>query len=201
MARLKNQWPPVAAGVTVYVLIGGLLGCAAGLVAAFGIRKWWRARARGVGTDRASAAREQLPLAAELLVACLAAGAGPREAAAAVGTSMGGPVGDGLRRAASELRLGGEPASVWGQLGELPGARGLARCLERSMSTGVPAVEPVSRLAADCRAEEARAATARARRAGVLATAPLGLCFLPAFLTVGVAPVLLGLTNGLLGGD
>ncbi|MZE78830.1 type II secretion protein F, partial [Streptomyces sp. SID5475] len=36
--------------------------------------------------------------------------------------------------------------------------------------------------------------------AAVLATAPLGLCFLPAFLTVGVAPVLIGLAGDLLSG-
>ncbi|NJA60175.1 translation initiation factor IF-2, partial [Streptomyces sp. NEAU-H3] len=43
----------------------------------------------------------------------------------------------------------------------------------------------------------ARGATAAARRAGVLVTAPLGLCFLPAFLILGVAPVLLGLAGEL----
>ncbi|MFG2195816.1 type II secretion system F family protein [Streptomyces sp. NPDC048639] len=190
----------MAAGVTVYVLVGGVPGCLIGLAAAFGIRKWWRARPSRTGSNDAAVVREQLPLAADLLVACMAAGAGPRESAAAVGASIGGPVGEQLAHAAAELRLGGEPAAVWGRLGELPGARGLARCLERSMAAGVPAVEPVSRLAADCRAEQSRAATARARRAAVLATAPLGLCFLPAFLTVGVAPVLLGLTSGLLSG-
>ncbi|MEU6084250.1 type II secretion system F family protein [Streptomyces sp. NPDC047108] len=186
--------------MTVFVLVGGVPGCIAGLVAAFGIRKWWKQRTNGGGPDESAAVREHLPLAADLLVACMAAGAGPREAAAVVGASMGGPVGERLAQAAAELRLGGEPASAWGRLGDLPGARGLARCLERSTAAGVPAVEPVSRLAADCRAEQARAATARARRAAVLATGPLGLCFLPAFLTVGVAPVLLGLTSGLLSG-
>ena len=35
----------------------------------------------------------------------------------------------------------------------------------------------------------------------VLITAPVGLCFLPAFLAVGVAPVVIGLATGLLHGN
>ena len=41
----------------------------------------------------------------------------------------------------------------------------------------------------------ADAAEARAQRAGVLIAAPLGLCFLPAFLVLGVAPVVIGLAG------
>lgn len=100
---------------------------------------------------------------------------------------------------AAELRLGGEPAVVWPRLAALPGAEGLARCMERAGISGVPAVESASRIAAELRAEQARAATARARRAGVLVTLPLSACFLPAFLALGVAPVLIGLAGGLLG--
>ncbi|MFK8912377.1 type II secretion system F family protein [Streptomyces sp. YS-3] len=141
----------------------------------------------------------ELPLAADLLAACLSAGAGPREAAGAVGESLDGPVGRRLAQIAAELRLGGEPAEAWGRLGEIPGAAGLARCLERAASSGAPAAGPVGRVAERCRAERARTTAARARRAGVLITGPLGLCFLPAFLAAGVAPVVIGLAGGLLG--
>ena len=41
-------------------------------------------------------------------------------------------------------------------------------------------------------------AEARAQRAAVLITAPLGLCFLPAFLVLGVAPVVIGLADDVL---
>ncbi|RSS61782.1 hypothetical protein EF912_06165 [Streptomyces sp. WAC07061] len=64
--------------------------------------------------------------------------------------------------------------------------------------TGAPAAEPVSRLAAALRADRSRRAGARAQRAAVLVTAPVGLCFLPAFLAVGVAPVVIGMASGLL---
>lgn len=33
-----------------------------------------------------------------------------------------------------------------------------------------------------------------------MVTAPVGLCFLPAFIAVGVLPVVIGLADGLLGG-
>ncbi|MFF3750484.1 type II secretion system F family protein [Streptomyces sp. NPDC002018] len=191
--------PPFCAVVIGWALVGGAAGWLVGLVGAYGVRRWLRSRRPGDGGPADEAAR-QLPLAADLLAACLAAGAGPREAAEAVGESLGGPVGDRLARTAAELRLGGEPAEAWGRLGEIPGAAGLARCLERAAATGAPAAEPVSRLAEGLRAERSRAALARAQRAQVLITAPVGLCFLPAFLAVGVVPVLIGLASGLLKG-
>ena len=165
----------------------------------------WRRHRRATGGGRSGkrakdGAARQLPLAADLLTACLEAGAGPRKAAEAVGRSLGGPVGERLAQAAAELRLGGEPAAAWGRMGALPGAYGLARALERAGTTGAPAVEPVSRLAADCRAEQGRQADKRVERATVLATAPLGACYLPAFLLIGVAPVMLGLAGALVGG-
>ncbi len=66
--------------------------------------------------------------------------------------------------------------------------------------SGLPAAGPVTRLAAQARADWARTTTARARRAAVLVTAPVGLCFLPAFIAVGVLPVVIGLAGGVLGG-
>ncbi|MEV7418715.1 type II secretion system F family protein [Streptomyces sp. NPDC089919] len=158
----------------------------------------WGRTAPGSGDAREAA--RQLPFAADLLAACLAAGAGPREAAEVVGEALGGPVGERLARAGAELRLGGEPGAAWGRLAELPEARPLAECLARAARTGAPAADPVSRLAAGLREDRARTATARAQRAAVLITAPVGLCFLPAFLAVGVAPVVIGLAAGLLGG-
>lgn len=198
-------WASAAGALFVcLVLVGGVLGCALGLAAGYGARRWQRHRRAGDGGRSGKRAGEgvvrQLPLAADLLTACLAAGAGPRKAAEAVGRSLGGPIGERLSQAAAELRLGGEPAAAWGRMGALPGARGLARALEHAGTTGAPAVEPMSRLAADCRAEQGRQADKRVQHASILATAPLGACFLPAFLLIGVAPVMLGLAGALVVG-
>ncbi|SFY23358.1 type II secretion system F family protein [Streptomyces atratus] len=199
--RAKEWIAPVGAVASGWVLVGGLPGCVAGLAGAYGAWRWQRSRRRpepGAGQAEMAEAARQLPLAADLLAACISAGAGPREAAEAVGESLGGPVGVRLARTAAEIRLGGEPAAAWGRFGEMPGASALARCLDRAGATGAPAAEPVARLAEAMRAERASAAVARAQRAGVAVTAPVGLCFLPAFLMVGVAPVVIGLATGLL---
>lgn len=205
--RHARSWAPLlglaAAGC---VLIGGPAGAAVGFAAAFGLRRWQRGREQRAGAGAAAAdelreAARQLPLAADLLAACISAGAGPREAAEAVGESLGGPLGGRLARTAAQLRLGAEAKPAWGWFGETPGAEPLARCLERADSTGAPAADPVSRLAGRYRADRARAMAGRGRKAQVLITAPVGLCFLPAFLAVGVAPVVIGLAGGLLKGD
>ncbi|MDT0404139.1 MULTISPECIES: type II secretion system F family protein [Streptomyces] len=204
LLRGARRWLPYAgvAGAG-WVLVGGLAGTVAGPAVAAGLW-WWRQRQTAAaphpqGTDTAGAER-QLPLAADLLSACVAAGAGPVPAAQAVGETLGGPVGEALARGAAEVRLGGEPAEAWRRLASVPGAGPLARLLERADVSGLPLAVPVARLAADARAEWARAATARARRAAVMVSAPVGLCFLPAFIAVGVLPVVIGLAGGVLGG-
>ncbi|MFB7177696.1 type II secretion system F family protein [Streptomyces sp. NPDC056257] len=195
---LLTVWAgPAGALLAGWVLVGGPVGAVVGALAALGVWRW-RARARPPAEVDAGEAERQLPFAADLLAACLAAGAGPVEAAEVVGESLGGPVGERLARAGAELRLGGEPGVGWGRLAEIPGARALAECLERAARTGAPAAEPVSRLASGLREDRARRAGARAQRAAVLVTAPVGLCFLPAFLAIGVAPVVIGMASGLL---
>ncbi|WP_309505969.1 type II secretion system F family protein [Streptomyces pyxinicus] len=197
-----RRWLPVAgAACGAWVLAGGVGGVLLG-IGAGAVLWWWRERQALTGAapvaDAARAAR-QLPLAADLLAACVAAGAGPVIAAQAVGEALDGPVGKALARGAAELRLGGVPADAWRRLAELPGARALARLLARAGESGLPAAGPVARLASDARAEWTRTATARARRAAVLISAPVGLCFLPAFIAIGVLPVVIGLAGAATG--
>ncbi|MEU3613084.1 type II secretion system F family protein [Streptomyces sp. NPDC006872] len=203
-----RRWLPEAlvAGAG-WVVVGGVAGLLLGLIGAVGLGRWRRRQRAGAGAGAgavseadARLAARQLPLAADLLAACIAAGAGTVVAAQAVGEALGGPVGEALARGAAEVRLGGEPATAWRRLASLPGAAALARLLERADVSGLPAAGPVARLATDTRAEWTRTATARARRAAVMVTAPVGLCFLPAFIAVGVLPIVVGLAGGVLGG-
>ncbi|MCQ4081154.1 type II secretion system F family protein [Streptomyces sp. RB6PN25] len=199
-AKAREWAMAVSAGCAIAVFIGGIPGCVAGLAMVFGVRRWQlrsRRRTRGapLQDDRTGKVTGQLPLAAELLAACLASGAAPGAAACAVGRTLEGPLAQALSRAAAELRLGGDPAQCWSRVRALPQADVLGRWMERAGTTGVPPVAEISRLAAAYRAERSRSAGSRARRAAVLATAPLGLCFLPAFLAVGVVPVVIGLAE------
>ncbi|MCX2923160.1 type II secretion system F family protein [Streptomyces sp. NEAU-W12] len=199
----RGWLPPAGVACAGWLLVGGPTGVLVGLACATGLWRW-RLRQTVAGAherERAQAcAARQLPLAADLLAACIAAGAGPVPAAQAVGEALGGPVGDALAGGAAEVRLGGEPGEAWRRLAAVPGAAALARLLERADVSGLPMAAPVARLAADSRAQWAREATARARRAAVMVTAPVGLCFLPAFIAVGVLPVVIGLAGGVLGG-
>ncbi|MDX3456170.1 type II secretion system F family protein [Streptomyces sp. ME02-8801-2C] len=202
--EVGRRWLPVLGAVSAgWVLVGGVAGVVVGTVAGFGLWRWRLRRMAGgpaaEDVDAAEAAR-QLPLAADLLAACIAAGAGPVIAAQAVGEALVGPVGERLARGAAEVRLGGEPAEAWRRLASIPGAGPLASLLERADESGVPTAGPVARIAADTRADWGRTATERARRAAVMVTAPVGLCFLPAFIAIGVLPVVIGLADGLLGG-
>ncbi|MPY36905.1 hypothetical protein FNH09_38520 [Streptomyces adustus] len=200
VARRRLPW--VGAVIAGWVVVGGFTGAVVGVLAAVALRRWRLRQAstgRTAGADVGEAAR-QLPLAAELLGACVEAGAGPVIAAQATGEALGGPVGSALARGAAEVRLGGEPGEAWRRLASIPGAEALARLLERAGESGLPAAVPVARFAADARAERARDAAVRARRAAVMVTVPVGLCFLPAFIAVGVLPVVIGLAGEVMGG-
>lgn len=202
LVPLRNATGALGAGAMCAVLLGGAAGCLLGAALAAGIWRWLRKHtttpSAAAEALREEAASRRLPLAADLLAACLAAGSGPGEASRSVGEAIGGPLGERMVRVADELRLGADPSEAWDRLGALPGTATLARCLRRSHASGVPATEITARLAAELRADRTREAAARARRAGVVVTAPLGLCFLPAFLLAGVVPVAVGLGRTLL---
>lgn len=71
----------------------------------------------------------------------------------------------------------------------------LMRLARRSATSGSALAQGISDLAEQVRHEVAQAANAAAGRASVLIAGPLGLCFLPAFVCVGVVPVVIGLAS------
>lgn len=197
--HLRRLLPVAGAMCAGWVLAGGVLGLLLGAAVGVGLRWWRNRREAAIAAEETDAGlvAGQLPLTADLLAACIAAGAGPVAAAQAVGDALGGPVGRQLVRGAAEVRLGGQPADAWRGLVAIPGAASLGRLLERADESGLPAAGPVARLAAEARAGWGRSATERARKAAVMVTVPVGLCFLPAFIAVGVLPVVIGLAGGL----
>lgn len=183
----------VAAGVAVALAVGNPPGAVAGVVAAFGAW-WWLGRRYELA---ASSDRRRLdagvPLTADLLAACMAAGGHPAAAAEAVAAAIGGPIGDELRRVTATLRLGGDPASTWRSLGARSALAPIGRAFARSASTGAALADTLTDIAEDMRRRHHTAAEAAARRVGVHAAAPLGLCFLPAFVLLAVVPIIAGL--------
>lgn len=133
----------------------------------------------------------------DLAAAALAAGASVPGALIALGEAVGGAEGRVLRRAGAALLLGGSWPDAWGRT---QGSLGdLARALEPAWVDGVPATPLLQTVADRIRADRSREAQEAAARLGVRLVLPLGLCFLPAFVLLGLVPVLLSAGIGLLG--
>ncbi|MBF6333941.1 type II secretion system F family protein [Nocardia transvalensis] len=163
-----------------------------------GVRRHPRVRREDTGTDPLATAS-----AFDLLAACLRAGLPVATAVRAVAFAAPGPLGSALRRAADLLALGADPVAAWQCAAADAGSeelRALARLIRRSARSGAALAGGVAGLADQCRAAVEDTSAARAERAGVLIGGPLGLCFLPAFLCLGIVPVVIGLSGRLLGG-
>lgn len=138
-----------------------------------------------------------LPIAVDLLGACLRAGSTPVDAADAVARAVGGPLGTALDGVVALLRLGGDPATAWASLGGDAQLAPLGRAFARAASTGAPLAVGLEQLAADGRDARRAQADEDARKVGVKSAAPLGLCFLPAFMLLGVVPVVAGIAQNI----
>ncbi|WP_027500373.1 type II secretion system F family protein [Rhodococcus sp. UNC363MFTsu5.1] len=136
----------------------------------------------------------------DLLAACLQAGMPVAVAAEAVAVSAPEPLGSALDSAANLLTLGAEPEIAWERAAAHSETDGLARMARRSSRSGAAFAAAVTELAAQRRLALEDRAVAAAERAGVLISGPLGLCFLPAFLCLGIVPVVVGLATRVLSG-
>ena len=105
-----------------------------------------------------------------------------------------------MRTTADLLSLGADPEVSWAPVAALPEIEPLARMARRSARSGASLADAVAELAEAERASAEDAAAAAAERAGVLISGPLGLCFLPAFVCLGIVPVVIGLAGNVLGG-
>ena len=151
-------------------------------------RAWTRrliARASGGGEPAA-------PALLDLLDVALGSGADIPRALAAVG-AVTGP-GDALARAAGRLALGAGWEEAWaGAPAEVePVAAALAAAWTEGAAAG-----PALRAAAETTRRAAHtAALEAAGRLAVLIVQPLGLCHLPAFVVIGLVPVLMAMAGG-----
>jgi pilus assembly protein TadC len=190
----------VAAGSAVAVILGGLVGVVAGVVVAAlaerGLRRLEPAQAR----RRRECLTADVPATAELLAACLAAGAPLGRALEGTAVAIGGPLQEVIDGVQASIRLGADPAEAWESAAHQPELAALARALARSSRSGAPAADVLAALAEDLRERRRAAASAAAQRVGVQAVAPLAVCFLPAFVLLGVVPVVLSLAGQLFAG-
>jgi pilus assembly protein TadC len=176
------------AGTAVWAFLGGIPGVAAGLVAGVAVdRVLGRMEPRGRLVER-DAASAVLPFAADLLAAALAGGATLDGALRCVAAGVGGPLGARLRQVATAYALDADPFDAWHPLADLPAAQPIIRAAIRSSRSGASLAVALRRAAEAARGATEAAGEGSARRAGVLVVLPVGLCFLPAFVLLGVVP-------------
>lgn len=131
-----------------------------------------------------------LPLAVDLLAACLRAGRPPQQALATVATAVRGPLADLFTEVAHNLALGADPVGAWSHLRSEPACAPFARAIDRSLRSGAPLSKTLEHLADDTRQAHHHAADQHARAIESRTALPLGLCFLPAFVLLSIVPTI-----------
>lgn len=187
-------------GAGVALLVGSAAGLVLGAVAVPLARRWLSRLEPAAARRRREELERGVPLIVDLLAACLRAGQAPGGALAAVAASSGpGPLRDELSLVVARLRLGGDPLVVWRALGAHPQLGAVGRSVARALDGGACVAGAMGDLAMDLRRARRAEVQARARAVGARAAAPLGLCLLPAFVLVGIVPVVAGSLGVLLG--
>lgn len=193
----------------VGVLTGSILGALTGLFGlglAFAGRRWTAAlvhraevestRAGHTGGEQAlNAPTVDTALVLELLAAQLRAGLAPL---AALGTLAEALNSRPLRTVCQRLQMGSSWGSAWsgsaaGTFGELRDA------LAPAYTGGAPSTALLLSLADAHRLSERRAAERAAGKLSVALVVPLGLCSLPAFICLGIVPIIISLLPTLTG--
>lgn len=191
----------------VGVLTGSILGALTGMLGlglAFAGRRWTAAlvhraeveSAAGSGGDQTSNVPPvDTALVLELLAAQLRAGLAPL---AALGTLAEALNSRPLHAVCQRLQMGSGWGSAWsgsaaGTFGELRDA------LAPAYTGGAPSTALLLSLADAHRLSERRAAERAAGRLSVALVVPLGLCSLPAFICLGIVPILISLLPTLTG--
>lgn len=142
-------------------------------------------------------ARPDVALTFDVLAACIEAGAMPAAAARAAGGAATDDVALALGAVATGLERGDDPDDVWNVAGaRVPALEPAARACRRTAVTGAAVADELRRAAGSSRAQRAAEQRRRVRRASVWLVLPLGLCFLPAFVLVGVVPLVAALLPG-----
>ena len=191
----------------VGVLTGSILGVLTGLLGlglAFAGRRWTaalvhRAEVESAASNGAEQTSNMPPvdtaLVLELLAAQLRAGLAPL---AALGTLAEALNSRPLHTVCQRLQMGSNWGSAWsgsaaGTFGELRDA------LAPAYTGGAPSTALLLSLADAHRLNERRAAERAAGKLSVALVVPLGLCSLPAFICLGIVPILISLLPTLTG--
>lgn len=191
LLRLRPLLVLVAAGGG-WAMVGGTFGAAASVGCAVTV---WVVLGRAedpAAVRRREALVDDLPTGVDLLAACLDAGAAPESALRWVSRALGGPVGEEFLAIHHRLEVGVDPAQVWRTVAQHDQLAPLGRAVGRAHETGAPVGRSIHQLADELRDHARAEVETRARSIEVKAAAPLGVCLLPAFVLLGVVPMVAG---------
>jgi pilus assembly protein TadC len=160
-------------------------------------RRRWRALSAPT-SEPALDADLDVTVLLELIAAAMRAGAGLPRALAAVAESVSGLDGAALAGASIALRRGTPWALTWADVPDR--LRVVARALQPAWEEGAAPGPALAAAANDVRRARRDGARVAAGRLAVRLVLPLGACFLPSFVLVGLAPVVIALGGGVLHG-
>ena len=187
-----------ALGVAIAVVMGGILGLLCGAMAASVAVLLLRRLEPRATRVRSEQLRVQAPIACDLLASVLASGADLLTACDAVSHAIDPPLGGQLGEVAARLRLAADPIDAFAPLRAFDPTAPIALAAMRAIDSGAPLADSLRRVANDLRLARRAELLAKARVLGVRAVLPLGLCFLPSFVLLGVVPVVASLIGQLL---
>lgn len=194
-STLAPRLASLIAGAALWMFIGGSLGVALAIAVSLAgpiVLAKLEPRSTRLRRQRMTAAA---PVVADLMASCLASGSSVLAATDAVAQAIGDPVAPVLGRAVAHMELGGDPGEVWLALANEQSLAPIARAVVRSNDSGAPLADILLRVADDLRANRRTELEGAAKTVGIKAVGPLGLCFLPAFLLLGVVPLVASLVE------
>lgn len=136
--------------------------------------------------------------ALDIIGACLSSGMPLSQAMAAAADGASPELAEPLRQASARLSVGAH--SAWDELAATPALEPLATAGRRASESGTVLAQGLEDTAATYRSQAHDAAQAVAEKAGVLIAGPLALCFLPAFVVLGLIPTIAGLADEMFAG-
>ncbi|MFK0039555.1 type II secretion system F family protein [Paenarthrobacter sp. NPDC090517] len=147
-----------------------------------------------VDADPAADGLRDTAMMLELVASMLDAGAGIGRSLELIAKCASPPIRQSLRPVVAALTLGADWETAWRTpTTHVPEVARLKDALAFAALTGAPSASILYAQAARERREQFRAAEKRAAALGVKLVVPLGLCSLPAFICLGIVPVLIAM--------
>lgn len=183
--------------VLLVLLIDGVLGLFLGLTVGAALVLLLGQRAPRPDTAQLAA---ELPDALEFLAICLEAGQPMPAAVTTVAEVSPTATRKVLREVAAQLRLGRAGPESWQFLRSHPVWGAAAAEIARAERSGASLTGALRVHAEDARHDFRESALKAARTVGVKSVVPLMACFLPAFMLIGVVPIVAGLIQNFFSG-